>query len=264
MPVTTSLVQPLQDLVLEVGDFIRQERKRFSLSDVQSKGGRNNLVSYVDFTAEAKLTEACESLIPGSGFIREEGGDLRADAEYRWIIDPLDGTTNFIQDIPAYCISLALQHREETVLGIVYDIPREEYFLAERGGGATRNGEPIRVSSCADRADALLATGFPYIKNGSFGDYLTVVQKVLVSTRGVRRFGSAALDLAWVACGRLDGYFEMGLNAWDVAAAELLLREAGGQVSDFSGTDNYVFGKQIVGTNTAIHSGILELLRDFV
>lgn len=258
------LLESLESLVRETGQFIRQERLRFTESDIQVKGSRNDLVSYVDIGAEARLTAGCEALLPGSGFIREEGGDLHPDARYRWIIDPLDGTTNFMRDIPSYCISLALQEAGETIVGIVYDVPRDEYFLARAGRGASRNGQPIKVSEVGELPDALLSTGFPYVKDGSFSDYLSVVQQVIVSTRGIRRFGAAAIDLAWVACGRLDGFFEIGLNPWDVAAGYLLVKEAGGQVSDFSGADNYVFGKQIVVSNGTIHSGILDLLKGFL
>lgn len=254
------ILPELKQLVLDTGEFIREERASFSEANVERKGGANNLVSYVDRTAEEKLMTGCRKLLPGSGFIREEGEPIDADATWRWIIDPLDGTTNFIQDIPAYCISIALQKDEVTELGIVYDVPRKEMFLAIRGEGAWRNGEPIRVSGHADFSQSIFATGFPYVQSDRFHDYLTAIASLIGATRGIRRFGAAALDLAWVACGRIDAFFELGLNAWDVAAGELLVLEAGGKVSDFKGTANHLFGKQIAASNGGIHPPLLELL----
>lgn len=256
----SSLASDLEPLIIETGKFILHERQEFSSGKVESKGGRNNLVSYVDRSAEDRLSAGCTALIPDSGFIREEGGDLNPEARYRWIIDPLDGTTNFIHNVPSYCISLALQEHQETVLGVVYDIPRDEYYLAIKGGGATVNGTPISVSSAPSMADSLFSTGFPYSKSDIIHDYLAVIANVVQGSRGIRRFGAAALDLAWVACGKIQGFFEIGLNAWDVAAGDLLVREAGGIVTDFSGTDNFVFGKQIVAGCPSVHADFLEIV----
>ncbi len=264
MGIISEAAEPLKALVREVGAFIREERRGFTEQRIEYKGGPNDLVSYVDRTAEERLTIGCEQIIPGCGFIREEGGDLRADAEFRFIIDPLDGTNNFIHDIPAYCISLALQHNGQTEMGIIYDIPREEFYFAQIGTGATRNDQPIHVSNKPSFSVGLFATGFPYVKDDSLSDYLAVIQKILTESRGIRRFGAAALDLAWVACGRIDGFFEMGLNPWDVAAGEFIVREAGGHVTDWKGGDDFVFGKQIVATNEKVHAGFLEIIKDIL
>lgn len=255
-----TIVAGIHTLVLETGAFIRGEREKFSAQKVESKAGRNSLVSYVDRVAEDRLTKGCRKLFPGAGFIREEGGDENPDAPYRWIIDPLDGTTNFIHDIPAYGISLALQFEEVTIFGVVYDVPRDDYYQARLGGGATLNGDPIYTSKANSLADSLISTGFPYAQSAILSDYLTVVAQVVQESRGVRRFGSAALDLAWVASGKVEGFFKMGLRAWDVAAGELLIREAGGTVTDFSGTDNYIFGRQIVAGGAAVHANLLKLV----
>ena len=261
-------IQDLQDLLQQLlpaiqssVDFIRHERRTFSRSDVEHKS-YNDLVSYVDRTAEEQLTEACGQIIPGSGFIREEGNDIHSQNDFRWIIDPLDGTTNFIHDLPAYCISLALQHQEKTVLGVVHDVTGGEVFTAIKGGGAYKDGQPIRVSAMQELRSALLGMGFPYAKSDKGDDYLAVLKEFLGKCRGMRRFGSAALDLAWVACGRLDGFYETGLQAWDVAAGALLILEAGGKVSDYKGTDNYVFGRKVVGSNGHIHGEMLEVVRN--
>ncbi|MCL4105852.1 UNVERIFIED_CONTAM: hypothetical protein GTU68_012490 [Idotea baltica] len=247
-------------LILETGAFIRGEREKFSVQKVESKAGRNNLVSYVDRGAEDRLTKGCRKLLPAAGFIREEGGDENPDAPYRWIIDPLDGTTNFIHDIPSYCISLALQFEEATIFGVVYDVPRDDYYQARLGGGATLNGVPIHTSKASSMSESLFSTGFPYAQSDILPDYLAVIAEVVQASRGMRRFGAAALDLAWVACGKVEGFFEIGLQAWDVAAGELLVREAGGTVTDFSGTDNYIFGRQIVAGGSAVHADFLRLV----
>ncbi len=255
-----TIASDLEILIKATGKFILHERELFSNGKVEYKGGRNNLVSYVDRSAEDRLSTGCAALIDGSGFIREEGGDLNPEAKFRWIIDPLDGTTNFIHNVPSYCISLALQENEKTVLGVVYDIPRDEYYQAILGNGATLDGVPISVSTASSMAESLFSTGFPYANSDILPDYLAVIAQVVEGSRGIRRFGAAALDLAWVACGKIEGFFEMGLQAWDVAAGDLLVREAGGVVTDFSGTDNFIFGKQIVAGCPSVHPDFLEII----
>ena len=254
-----ALMASLLPGVAAVADFIEGERKTFHAGQIEHKG-YNDLVSYVDRESERRLREFCEGLLPGSGFMGEEGGTTLPDADYIWITDPLDGTTNFIHDIPAYAISIALQYRGETVLGVVRDVPRRETFHAVLGGGAFLDGRPIRASVAADLRSALLATGFPYANSGLLDDYLTVMKAFLELGHGMRRFGAAAIDLAWVAAGRLDGYYELGLQPWDVAAGGLIVAEAGGMVTDFGGTANYVFGRQLVASNGAIHADMLQVI----
>ena len=255
----TELLDGLLAGVQSVADFIAAERAAFDNASIEYKG-YNNLVSYVDREAELRLRSITQQLLPGSGFIGEEGQDVDADAEYRWIVDPLDGTTNFIHDVPAYAISVALQWHGQTILGVVQDVPRQETFYAVRGGGAFRNGKAIRVSGAPRLERALLATGFPYANTGVLNDYLAVMKNFLERCHGMRRFGAAALDLAWVACGRLEGYYELGLQPWDVAAGALLVEEAGGRVTDFGGTANYVFGRQVVASNGSIHDEMLGVI----
>lgn len=257
--ITPQFADHVKRIVAEAAKFILQERRNFSDDKIEFKR-YNDMVSYVDRESERQLTQGFSSLLPGSGFIREEGGDLHPDAAYRWIIDPLDGTTNFIHDVPAYCISVGLQYHGETILGIVHDVPRGEVFFAIKGRGAWRDGQPIKVSNHVALDMALLGTGFPHVKHDVMGDYLAAIRTFLASCHGIRRFGAAALDMAYVACGRLDGFFEIGLSAWDVAAGSLLVREAGGAVSDFQARDNYLFGKQIVASNAALHSAMLQVI----
>lgn len=256
------LSEQLRPLIYEAAKFMRTEQANFSTDKVEFKG-RNDLVSYVDKSVEEMLVKGCEKLIPGSGFILEEGDDVKTSSDFRWIIDPLDGTTNYIHQLPNWCISLALQHEEKTVLGIVYDVSHDEYFHAVAGHGATRNGTPIQVSNAPYLERSLLATGFPYDTSDRLDDLMSVFKSFKIKALGMRRFGSAAIDLAWVACGRFDGYYEKTLNPWDCAAGALLVQEAGGTVTDFSGADNFVFGRELVSSNSVIHAEMLSVVQEF-
>ncbi|MCB9231302.1 MAG: inositol monophosphatase [Bacteroidia bacterium] len=260
MEINAQQIAQIKQLVLETGEFIRREAAGFSPEKVERKGA-NDLVSYVDKNAEKQLTEGCLTILPGSGFIREEGGELKGTNPFRWIIDPLDGTTNFVHGVPQYSISLALQYEEETILGIVYDVARDELFMAQKGKGAFLNGSPIHVSDCPNLGSALMATGFPYNKSDRNTVLLAVLYDILQQVQAIRRFGSAALDMAWVACGRFDGYYETTLNPWDIAAGILLVEEAGGRVTDFSGGSNTLFGRQIAACNPRMHPDLLGVIQ---
>lgn len=258
---TMSIKDKVEALVRETGDWIASERKSFSREMIEMKG-KNDLVSYVDRTAEERLTQALELILPGSGFIREEGGILNR-GEQNWIIDPLDGTTNYIHGVPVYCVSVALQVANELTLGFVYDPERKEMFTAEKGKGAFLNGNKIQVSNTPILADALIATGFPYTFFRHMDNYLLSFREILEKSRGIRRPGAAAIDLAWTACGRFDGFFESHLGAWDVAAGALLVLEAGGTVTSFGKADDYIFGKEILASNGKIHSEILAIVSKY-
>ncbi|HMQ46972.1 MAG TPA: inositol monophosphatase family protein [Saprospiraceae bacterium] len=235
-----------------VGRFIRQELGRVEGQQVETKS-LNSLVSYVDKQAEEQLVQALSALLPESGFLTEEGTVAEDSSQaLRWIIDPLDGTTNFLHQVPIFSISIALQQAGEIVLGVVYEANRQECFYAWKGGGAFLNGQPIRVSGQTQLADSLLATGFPYYDYGHLSAYLRILEYFVQHTRGIRRLGSAAVDLAYTACGRFDGFYEYGLHAWDLAAGVLLVQEAGGKVSDFKGGDDYLFGEELIAASPAI------------
>lgn len=257
---TDSLILKTKAIIAEVAEFILHERKTFGVEKVEHKGP-SDLVSYVDRKAEGMLRSAFETLIPGSGFIGEEGGGHHENALWRWIVDPLDGTTNFIHDVPAYCISVALQHAGETVLGIVHEVPHHEVFWAVKGKGAFLGEKPIHVSATPGLDGALLGTGFPTAKFDQASDYLAAIQEFLSQCHGIRRFGSAALDMAYVASGRLDGYFEIGLKAWDVAAGALIVTEAGGAVTPITEGGDYLFGRQIVVSNAKLQQALLLVLK---
>ncbi len=254
-------------LAEKVAEFIYTEAQNFNKDHIEVKSF-NSLVSYVDKEAEKKIVEHLRELLPQAGIIAEEGTGTPKEDGFNWIIDPLDGTTNFVHGIPVYSISIALAHtaknKTELLLGIVYEVNRKECFAAHQNGGATLNGKKITVSGEKELGKSLLATGFPYEDFDKIDDYLFMMGKMMKAAHGLRRLGSAAVDLAFVAAGRFEGYFEYNLNAWDVAAGALLVKEAGGIVSDFEGNevvDNYVFGRQIIAA-TSIHSQIVELVKE--
>jgi myo-inositol-1(or 4)-monophosphatase len=237
----------------KAGKFIGEERKKFAASAVMHKGQRD-LVSYVDVTAEKIIVESLQALEPGAGFLTEEKTVGETGSSLRWIIDPLDGTTNFIHGVPAYSVSIALQQKQELLVGVVYEINLDECFFAWKNGGAWCNDQKISVSSAATLGQSLLATGFPYRVFDQQQRYINTLRFLFNNTHGVRRLGSAAIDLAYVACGRFEGFFEYGLNAWDVAAGALIVKEAGGTVTDFSGGNQFVFGREIMASNGRIHA----------
>lgn len=257
-----NMLNAMEAIAKEAGVFIRREALSFNKSKVEYKG-LNDLVSYVDKTAEEYIIGRLSKLLPNAGFITEEEMIPNSSKEYNWIIDPLDGTTNFIHGIPVYAVSIALQHHHKIVAGVVYEINRDECFSAFAEGGATLNGQKIQVTTIDTLNETLVATGFPYTKFEKIDQYLSVLQELMLKTRGVRRLGSAAVDLAYVACGRFDAFFEYNLNAWDVAAGALLVQEAGGMVTDFKKGNNYIFGKEIIATNASIHPSVYQIVGDF-
>ncbi|GHE56041.1 MULTISPECIES: inositol monophosphatase family protein [Roseivirga] len=253
------LLQDVIVLVKDTGDFIREESHKFDHSKIEYKG-TNDLVSYVDKEAEMRLVKGLSEILPGSGFIAEEGTSSRRSDSYNWIIDPLDGTTNFAHGLPVYAISVALVKRGELALGVVYELNRDECFHASKGEGAFLNHMPIRVSPVKTLDKSLLATGFPYYDFEKMSSYLSILNEFMQTTHGLRRMGSAAVDLAYTACGRFEGFFEYNLNAWDVAAGALLVQEAGGTVTDFKGGNNFLMGREIVAGN-ATQQEMLRLIQ---
>ena len=245
------------ELARETGLFLKEEIHKLRNTDVQIKG-IHNYVTYVDKESELRLVEALSKLLPGSGFIAEESPLLKPGS-YTWVVDPLDGTTNFIHGVPLYCISIGLVHAGETILGVVHEPNLGECFSTWKGAPAFLNGQTIRVSQTVDIRDSLFATGFPYYDYSRLEEYMQVFTTLLRNSRGARRLGSAAADLAYTACGRYDGFYEYGLSPWDVCAGSLLVRNAGGIVTDFRGGDDFLFGKQIIATNSRIHKDFLKL-----
>ena len=258
-PTLENLCRQSCEIIEEVAGFIRDEVGKVSTDQIETKS-LNSLVSYVDKTAEERLVSKLRTLLPGSTFLTEEETVAAQEGEWQWIIDPLDGTTNFLHQLPCFAVSVALRHREEIVLGVVYEVNRRECFYAWRGGGAFLNGKPIRVSTTKTLADSLIATGFPYRDYERMRPYFVVFEQFMKKTRGLRRYGAAAVDLAYVACGRFDVFFEYGLSSWDIAAGILLVEEAGGRVSDFTGGRNFLFGGEMVAASPAVFREALEVI----
>jgi myo-inositol-1(or 4)-monophosphatase len=237
----------------EVGAFIREEAEGFDLSRIEQKTAFNNLVSYV---------MALRKLFPQAAFITEEGTVAQnLDSEYHWIIDPLDGTTNFLHGLPIYAISVGLTRKGVPILGVIYHIVRKESFHAIEGGPAYCNDQIIQVSAIPTLSESLLATGFPYHQSSKKDAYLDIIKDMLEQSHGIRRLGSAAIDLAYVAAGRLEGFFEYNLNPWDIAAGIIIVKQAGGAVNDFSGGDNVLFGKEICASNGKVQGEMLSLIQ---
>lgn len=251
------ICEQVKVLAQQTAKYIAHERENFSESSVEHKG-LHDLVSYVDKEAEKQLVTGLLNLLPEAGIIGEEGTSEKKSDTLNWVIDPLDGTTNFIQNIPVYSISIGLMQDAEIILGVVYDICRNECFYATKDGGAFLNGNKIAVSPRSNINEALLATGFPYTNFEQMDQYMDVLRWAMFNARGVRRLGSAAIDMCYVACGRFDGFWEQGLKAWDVCAGTIIVNEAGGKVSDYVGGENYVFGNRIVASNPKIYDIIIE------
>ena len=220
--------------------------------------GEVDIVTEVDEQAERVIKEILLGAFPSYGMLAEESGRSSGQEDARWIVDPLDGTTNYAHGLPLFAVSIALERAGEVVVGVVHDPMREETYLAQRGGGATLNGESIRVSDTDEPIQALIATGFPYDR-AEMPEALELFGRFAGITRGMRRLGSTALDLCYVAAGRLDGYYERGIWAWDIAAGGLILEEAGGKVTDYRGAGLNLEGRQIVASNGRLHSAIMEL-----
>ena len=224
--------------------------------------GEVDLVTKADENAEQAIKQILQETFPNYGMLAEEGGELNGEGDVRWIVDPLDGTTNFAHGLPLFCTSIALERAGEVVLGVVYDPIANEIYTAERGGGATLNGVPIGVSDIDEPIRALLATGFPYDRD-EVPAALELFGQFAVRTQSIRRLGSAALDLCYVAAGRLDGYYERGVKAWDIAAGMLILREAGGKATDYSGHELDLAVGEVVASNGLLHPGLIGVTSEY-
>ncbi len=244
----------------QTGSFIKKERESFSTHRIETKG-KNDFVSYVDKSSEVKLITQLSVLLPESGFIAEEGTSSKKGEVYNWVIDPLDGTTNFIHGLPCYSISIALMRNKELVLGVIYEINLDECFYAWEGSKAYMNDKEINVSKAAVLVDTLLATGFPYYDYSKLNESMELFKYFMKNTHGLRRIGSAATDLAYVACGRFDGFYEYSLQPWDVAAGAFIVQQAGGKVTDFKGENNFIFGKEIVAGNGLCFEEFLSVVK---
>ena len=241
------------------GDLIIRHINQLDAIKVDSKG-RNDFVSEVDRMAEDDIIQTVQRSYPDHAFLAEESG-ARGDSEYLWIIDPLDGTTNFLHGFPVFCVSIAVMYRGRLEHGVIYDPLRQELFTASRGAGATVDGRRIRVSDTRLLEKSLVGTGYPYKPGSEWLDaYMGMLKDAMQATAGVRRPGAAALDLAYVAAGRLDGFWEIGLNLWDIAAGALMIQECGGIITDLDGRDGWQKSGNVVAGNPKIHEALLQLI----
>ena len=227
---------------------------------ISNKEGRNNLVTEADHASEKAILEVIKTNFPGHSILTEETGNLPQESDYKWIVDPIDGTINFAHGIPINCVSIGLEFRGEMIMGMVYNPHLKELFFAEKGKGATLNDKPIKVSRETDVMKSCLVTGFPYIYLNIPNGPLDIFERLIREGVPVRRLGSAAIDLCWVACGRFDGFYEHNLEPWDSAAGSLIVKEAGGKVTDFTGGEFSVYQHRILATNGIIHDQMLNII----
>lgn len=252
------LTDKVKVIALEVGLFIKTELGKVETDQIVTKE-HNSLVSYVDQEAEKMLVTGLKSLVPSSGFITEEDTVDHHGKEYTWIIDPLDGTTNFLYNIPHFSTSIALKHKDELVIGVINHIMGEELYYGWKNGGAFMNGQKIYCSNTSNLSDSIIATGFPYAADYNQKPYFDMMSVIMKKARGMRRFGSAALDMAFVANGRFTAFYETSLNPWDVAGGIVICKEAGAKICDYFGTDTYYSGNSIIVANDQI----LKQLSDY-
>ena len=256
------MIETAKKAAREAGKTVIKHFGKISGSAVRKKA-RTDFVSFVDEQSEDTIINIIRLKFPDHAILAEESGVLDSDSPYRWIIDPLDGTTNFLKSIPVFAISIALEYNGSLIAGVIFDPIREEIFWAERGRGAFLNEKQIYVSDTPKLSESFLATGFPFKNKRFLKSYLNVFEKVFTESIGVRRLGSAAIDLAYVASGRFDGFWEIGLKPWDIAAGALIIEEAGGKVTDFWGRPSYLENAYLIASNGKIHKEIETCVQEF-
>lgn len=259
-------MQPMTNIAVRAaraaGKIQMQYFNRLESLNVTVKG-RNDFVSDVDRASEQEIIQILKAAYPGHAILAEESGTQQGN-DYQWIIDPLDGTTNYLHGFPQFAVSIACSHKGELISAVVYDPFKDEMFTADKGGGAYLNDRRLRVTNRKSLDGALIGTGFPFRDHTHLDSYTEMFKAMISETAGLRRPGSAALDFAYVAAGRLDGFWELGLSIWDFAAGALLVREAGGTVSDISGGDKHMRTGNVIAANLKVHTEIVKLLRPFL
>ncbi len=258
-----ALCAEIESVARMAGEFIKKESAVFNINDTETKG-LNNFVTYVDKGSEKMLVEKLSLLVPEAGFIVEEGTSAKKGLKYNWVIDPLDGTTNFLHGVHPYSVSIGLMKNDEIIAGVVHEAGGDETFTAWKNGGAWLNGKRINVSSTPKLSGSLAATGFPYNLFDRLEPYMNLLTFLVKNTHGLRRLGCASIDLAYVACGRFDLFFEYDLKLWDIAAGMLIVREAGGRFSDFSGNMTKLTGDETIASNSLIFYETLEIISNFM
>lgn len=254
------MIKLAKQAALEAGELLLKHFGNIPEEAIRKKT-QNDFLSFVDEQSEQVIIETIRSRYPKHSFLAEEGGSIKSTSPYRWIIDPLDGTKNYLSEIPVFAVSIALEYEKELILGVVYEPVRKEMFWAEKGKGAWLNEQPISVSSKKQLNESLIATGFPFKTKNFLADYLKAFEDIFKQSVGMRRMGAAAIDLAYLAAGRFDGFWEIGLNPWDVAAGAVLIRETGGQITDFWGTDKFLFNHYLLTSNGHIQDALQTILQ---
>ena len=247
----------------KTGHFIYNEIPKIKAANIESKS-LHNFVTYVDKTSEAQLVHELSAILPEAGFIAEEGTSTKQGGRCKWIIDPLDGTTNFIHGLPPFAISIALMEDDEVILGVVNEVVSKETFYTWKDSCAYLNGHEINVSSVTCVKDSLIATGFPYTDFDKINPFMKTLEYFFNHSHGVRRLGSAAIDMAYLACGRFEGFYEYGLSPWDVAASALIIQQAGGKICDFRGGKNYIFGREIICGSPGMFDEFYQVIHDIM
>lgn len=258
-----NICEHTREITREVGEYIVEKQGNFSSDSIETKG-KQNFVTEVDKEAEQRLVKSLGRIIPDSGFIVEEGTIKKKGGKYNWIIDPLDGTTNYIHNAPPAAISIALMENEDLVIGVILELSLNECFYAFKNSPSYIDGQEIKVSSVDKVKNSLIATGFPYHNFSRLQPFMESLSYFFNNSHGVRRMGSAATDLAYVACGRYDAFYEYNLNPWDVAAGAFIIQQAGGKVADFKGGNNYLFGNELVATNYNIFEEFLGIVGNYM
>ena len=251
------VLSEVKKLAVEAGEFVAEQRRSFDFSRVESKQS-HDYVSYVDKGCEKLVVARLKEILPEAGFVTEEKTiEQEGEKELQWVVDPLDGTTNFIHDLAPYCVSIALRNEREILLGVVYEVSRKELYSAAKGCGAFLNDTPIKVSSISDLDQALVMIGYPYNADGWRAFCLNMTGRLYGHCASIRSMGSAEAELCYVAAGKIDVYFESFIQPWDVAAGACILKEAGGMVTDYGGGDEWESGRQVLATNGLLHVAVL-------
>ena len=255
------MIQLAIEAALEAGKFLKESVGK--VLEVERKFGQEtNLVTQIDKKAEEIIINKIRKKYPDHDFLAEESGSHNKQSEYRWVIDPLDGTLNFTHGVPLFSVSIAVELRGEVIAGVVYEPNLDELFTAEKGKGAFLNKKPIHVSRVDTMIESMMVTGFPYTIRDNPENAVQHFVNLLMKAQGIRRLGSAAVDLCYVACGRFEGFWEVALNPWDMAAGVLLVQEAGGRFTDFHGKPSSIYTKQVLATNGLVHDKVVEILEE--
>ncbi|MBN2669196.1 MAG: inositol monophosphatase [Bacteroidales bacterium] len=258
-----SIILQVIEISRQVGQYLKSEQVKIE-SGIVEKKGQHDFVTYVDKTAEKQIVEQLQKLLPDAGFIAEENSVQREDKPLMWIIDPLDGTTNYIHGMSPFAISIGLMENNELVGGVVYEVGLEECFYAWKSSPAYLNGKEIKTSNTELLSESLIATGFPYYDYGRLEKFMKSLAYFVQNTHGIRRLGTAATDLVYVACGRIEAFYEYGLSPWDVAAGAFIVQQAGGRISDYKGGGNYLFGKEIIASNEKIYTDFQAKVEEYM